>query len=314
MGRLATVQPNFVGVSLPSATGVNQALGAGQTVVLTEAEAVSAPVAALVTLGAVVLAAANSSPEPTRPQADKLAYLNQAVAQFTANTGGAVLLGSNVVTGPAAGVTYLANFLQVSPNNPKIATQTTTKNIIFPPYPGSGQVGNKTFADGAIVNNPPTVGAQAGGLSELNVFHVQGAVVSVAPLAKNWLNADGLAQTSRANTGTTTTSPTVTDTAAVATDTGRLVVGAGIPVNTYVGTVTPGVGYLLSSSPTSQVNVNATATATITAVLGSKTVTQWPAGTVPTFTASVGAVDYFQFVTYDGGRTWLNTLTLKGFA
>jgi hypothetical protein len=237
MGRLATVQPNFVGVSLPSATGVNQALGAGQTVVLTEAEAVSAPVAALVTLGAITLATANSSPEPTRPQADKLAYPNVNEAQFTATTGGTVYIGSNVVTGPAAGVTYVAGFLNVAANNPKVGTTTASKSIIFPAYPGSGQVGNKTFTETAIVNNPATVGAVSGGLTELNVFHVQGAVVSVAPVAKNWIAVGGVTQT-----------------------------------------------------------------------------VKWPAGTVPTFTASVGAVDYFQFVTYDGGTTWLNTVTIKGLA
>lgn len=237
MGRLATVNTGYVGVSLPSATGVNQALGAGQSVVLTEAEAVSAPVTSLVNLGAITLAAANSSPEPARPQADKLAYPNVFEAQFTSAAGGTVFVGSNVVTGPAAGVTYVNGFLNVAANNPKIATTTGTKNIIFPAYPGSGQVGTKTYSDPTIINNPPTVGAVAGGLTELNVFHVQGAVVSVAPLTKNWI-----------------------------------------------------------------------------AVGGTVATVKWPGGTVPTFTASVGAVDYFQFVTYDGGLTWFNSQTVKGLA
>ncbi len=53
-------------------------------------------------------------------------------------------------------------------------------------------------------------------------------------------------------------SATVADTAANASDHGEPISGAGIPPNTYVGTVTPGTGYLLSSSPISQVNVLAT--------------------------------------------------------
>jgi hypothetical protein len=310
MGRLATVASGFSGVSLPSATGVNQALGAGQTVVLTEAEAVSAPVTALVTLGAITLAAANSSPEPTRPQADKLAYPNINEAQFTATTGGTVYLGSNVVTGPAAGVTYVPGYLSVAANNPKIATTTATKNIVFPAYPGSGQVGTKTYSETAIVNNPPTVGAQPGGLSELNVFHVQGAVVSVAPLASQWLG-DGT--TNRSDScGTTSGSPTVTDVTITAADAGRSVSGSGIPVGSYVGAVTASTSFALVDAWGNA--VNATATASPTLVLGPKTKTLWPAGTVPTFTATVGAVDYFQFVTYDGGLTWFNTLTVKGLA
>lgn len=237
MGRLATVASGFTGVSLPSATGVNQALGAGQSVVLTEAEAVSAPVAALVTLGAITLASANSSPEPNRPQSDKLAYANVVATQFTLAAGGPVYVGSNVVTGPAAGVTYSTGFLQVAANNPKIASTTASKNILFPAYPGSGQVGTKTFTETSIINNPPIIGAQPGGLTELNVFHVQGAVVSVAPTGKNWIAVGGTTQT-----------------------------------------------------------------------------TKWAGGTVPTFTATVGAVDYFQFVTYDGGLTWFNTLKVLNFS
>jgi hypothetical protein len=52
----------------------------------------------------------------------------------------------------------------------------------------------------------------------------------------------------------------VSDLFIVAADTGRQVTGTGIPAGTYVGTVTPGIGFLLSASPISQANVNATAT------------------------------------------------------
>jgi hypothetical protein len=72
--------------------------------------------------------------------------------------------------------------------------------------------------------------------------------------------------------GTTRSSDVVTDPLAVAADVGRSIVGTGIPTNTYIGTVTPGVGYLLSSSPTSQINVNATATGSPSVTLGSTSV------------------------------------------
>jgi hypothetical protein len=54
--------------------------------------------------------------------------------------------------------------------------------------------------------------------------------------------------------------PAVTDSSITAADQGRGVSGSGIPANSYVGTVTPGVSFLLSSSATKQVNVNATTT------------------------------------------------------
>jgi hypothetical protein len=67
--------------------------------------------------------------------------------------------------------------------------------------------------------------------------------------------------------GTTASSPTVTDSAVTALDQGRAVTGTGIPASTFVGTVTPGVSYLLSSSATTQSNVNATATGSPTLTL-----------------------------------------------
>lgn len=60
--------------------------------------------------------------------------------------------------------------------------------------------------------------------------------------------------------GITSGSPTVTDAAIGAGDVGKAVTGTGIFGFNYVGTVTPGVSFLLSSSPTSQANINATAT------------------------------------------------------
>jgi hypothetical protein len=66
----------------------------------------------------------------------------------------------------------------------------------------------------------------------------------------------------------TSGSPTVTDTHILATDTGMSVLGVGIPPGTFVGTVTAGTSFLLSSSATSQVNVNATSAGNGTVVIG----------------------------------------------
>ena len=60
----------------------------------------------------------------------------------------------------------------------------------------------------------------------------------------------------------TSGSPTVTDANIQGSDNGHPVTGTGIPANTFVGTVTVGTSFLLSSSATSQVNVNATAAGT----------------------------------------------------
>lgn len=91
------------------------------------------------------------------------------------------------------------------------------------------------------------------------------AAVAGAVLAIGWeTGTAALSYTgaTRSDTcATTSGSATVTDTSIVAADQGRVVTGAGIPANTYVGTVTPGASFLLSSSPTSQANVTATATA-----------------------------------------------------
>jgi hypothetical protein len=68
----------------------------------------------------------------------------------------------------------------------------------------------------------------------------------------------------RSDTAATVTlnSPTVLDAGIQASDIGDTVTGTGIPAGTFVGTVTAGTSFLLSSSATSQVNVNATANGT----------------------------------------------------
>jgi hypothetical protein len=71
---------------------------------------------------------------------------------------------------------------------------------------------------------------------------------------------------------TTSGSATVSDTSITSADQGRIITGTGIPANSYVGTVTSGVSFLLSSLTDTQANVNATASGTITATI--KTI--WP--------------------------------------
>jgi hypothetical protein len=80
--------------------------------------------------------------------------------------------------------------------------------------------------------------------------------------------AFAVTDTVRTDTVTVTSgSATVTDASITAADQGRPVTGTGIPAGSYVGTVTPGTSFLLSSSPTSQVNVNGTASGS-SAIIG----------------------------------------------
>lgn len=274
MGRSVTVKTGFTGVFLPNTFGFNSSFNAGDTTILTNAEW-----AALATVSPGAFAALTdngNAAEPVRPTNDKFAEPITNVAQFTATTGGAVQNGVNIVTGPAAGVTYAATGFLAYPYD---------NNSVF----------------------PAVVGSKTGGQTELEVYHIQGAVVSVAPVAKQWIyyRQDAAAVTTNA-------SPVVADAAITAADFGRPVAGTNIPASSFVGTVIPGVSFRISSSATTQTDANATGSGTVTATIGS--VVKWPAGTVPTFTASVGAIDYFKFLSPDGGFTWYNVLTVKGLA
>ena len=80
-----------------------------------------------------------------------------------------------------------------------------------------------------------------------------------------------------ASCGTTSGSDSVTDASIVAGDYGSAVIGPGIPAGTYVGTVTAGVSFLLSSTSGSQTNVNATATGTVSLQIGPERL--WLSGT-----------------------------------
>jgi hypothetical protein len=143
-----------------------------------------------------------------------------------------------------------------------------------------------------------------------------------------------------AGCGTTSGSATVTDTAIAAADFGKAVTGAGIPANTFVGTVTASTSFLLSSSPTSQVNVNATATASVSLTIANgyareaivNNTTNWPVPTqtgaapsqvangvavsFPTSTAAWGAYIVgqvlFDAATAGNARSWGCTPTKSG--
>jgi len=78
---------------------------------------------------------------------------------------------------------------------------------------------------------------------------------------------------------TTNGSATVTDTSITAADLGKAVTGTGVPANTYVGTVTVGASFLLSSTIGSQTNVNATATNNpVSLTIGGSIQTKLPTG------------------------------------
>jgi hypothetical protein len=195
MGKLVTVNQGYSAVLLPSTYGLRN-YNPGDQVTVTDAEYAAFNAA---TTQAITLTT-SGLPDPARPSSDKFAE-SVATQTFSAASGGTLTTGVNVVTGPAGGVTYATGFLTVAANNP-----------------------------GA---SPAVVGPVSGSQTDIELYHIQGAVVSVAPTAKGWFS-----------TGTT----------------------------------------------------------------------KWPGGVVPTFTASVGAIDYFRFITPDGGVTWYNVNTTKGLA
>jgi hypothetical protein len=141
-----------------------------------------------------------------------------------------------------------------------------------------------------------------------------GAILNTHLLAWTYAQAFRLAALRTDTAGTTSASATVTDTSILAADQGRPVSGTGIPTGSYVGTVTPGTSFLLSSSPTSQVAATATVTnasASITLASAARDANEaivlspivWPDGSTGTFTTDTastafpGAIDAYH-VTY----------------
>lgn len=83
-----------------------------------------------------------------------------------------------------------------------------------------------------------------------------------AALCGTWAN-----KTATLSATTVSASPTVTAAGITGDDLHKAVTGAGIPASSYIGVVTPGVSFGLSSSATVNTPVNATASATITATI-----------------------------------------------
>jgi hypothetical protein len=263
MGKLVTVKTGYVAVLLPNKSGDGSLrnYSPGDQVTVTDAEYAAFNAA---TLAAITLTTPGL-PDPFRKPTSSAATLYQTAA-FTTTAGGTIGLGTNFVTGPAGGVTYVPGFLTVPADAPSSSV----------------------------------VGPKSGSVSSVNLFHKQGAVVSVAPTSKLWFGG-----TYRTDTATTQTSTTVLDTAIQASDVGRAVSGSGIPAGATISAVSAGVSFTLSAAATTSV---------VGVQLALGPLTLWPAGTVPTFTASANALDFFHFETYDGGSTYVNTLTTKGLA
>lgn len=124
-------------------------------------------------------------------------------------------------------------------------------------------------------------GSQNSNLDQIVVPYGAGGLVGAVPHAAltQWFNATDYfnfyvyAENNKKSqtVGTTNGSATVTNSLIQASDLGAPITGTGIPANSYVGTVTPGVSFLLSSSTSSQVNVNATATGSVVAQIGPRT-------------------------------------------
>lgn len=121
-------------------------------------------------------------------------------------------------------------------------------------------------------------GSQNANLDQIVVPYGAGGLVGAVPhahltqwfAASDYFNFYVYAENNKKSqtVGTTSGSATVTNPLIQATDLGAPITGTGIPANSFVGTVTPGVSFLLSSANSSQSNVNATATASVVAQIG----------------------------------------------
>jgi hypothetical protein len=143
--------------------------------------------------------------------------------------------GTNPCTG---GVAALSSTLTILPPTYFVTCSTTTCTGVFTPARLTGTF-NTGGASGTIAVDEPT--------------HEPRPCVAPANCFPG--NGPGRTDTATVSSG----SATVLDASVQATDTGDPVSGTGIPPGTFVGTVTVGTSFLLSSSSTSQVNVNASA-------------------------------------------------------
>lgn len=215
-----------------------------------------------VTLAAVTSRAADhlltTTERETMGPGGAFPYLEDGVIYTTADTG--TILTSFEVSPYAANDTS---------GRAAIATYTATQGVLTPGNvdAGAGALHQITVNDAAPIAIPTPINL-SDNMTQTMTFEV-------------FL----VGQRTDASCATTNSNPVVADAAVVATDLGRTVTGTGIPANTFVGTVIPGTSFRLSSSPTSQADVNATASNNpVSLVIGGTM------GTV-TFQAS-GAVHY----------------------
>jgi hypothetical protein len=141
------------------------------------------------------------------------------------------------------GVTALTSNLKVSSAAYAITCSTTLCTGNFQPTRLTGTFTIPTGATGTVAIDQPTR-----------------EPAPCNPATQNCFGGNGPGRTDTATV--TSGSATVLDSSIQASDVGDVVSGTGIPAGTFVGTVTAGTSFLLSSSATSQVNVNATASGT----------------------------------------------------
>jgi hypothetical protein len=152
-------------------------------------------------------------------------------------------------------------------------TSVTIKNVTF-------STGSTTVLDTAIA--AADSGQPVSGVGVPAATTISSVIPGVSFVMNHAATANGTSVKIGSAT-VTSGSATVLDSRAAAADLHKLVTGAGIPANTFVGTVTPGVSFKLSSSDTTQVDVPATASGTLV------NVTTTPARAIP---AQTGILQY----------------------
>ncbi len=189
------------------------------------------------------------------------------------------------------------NVATASPNeidvdNPNPITVSASIEIAGVKYRASfnGQTSVTIGSGGMVQSDPLPVDVTAG-----TVIYVWTYVLPTVSWYANAVSStptgSGGSSSLRTDTATVTSgSSTVTDTSIVSTDYGKPVSGTGIPANTYVGTVTAGASFLLSSTSGSQTSVNATGNGSSVSVGGDLTGTNISSATIPDATGK------FQYV------------------
>ncbi len=249
--------------------------------------------------------AGGTNPDPSDPAVPELLQVSRA----------AVLASDS---GTARRVTIQGDFIS-SPNNAAGTVRLTDlrSGIVTDLTTGNGGVVSWTPQSGStpdtIVIQVPAVGSGfTPGPKQMSLISAasNGAVSSVNGLTLHVLGAAG--GTSRTDSATTSDPRRVADTAAAAADVGRTVTGTGIPANSTITAVTPGVGFLMDNPSTT----NGTSNVTITKVDTGVSITRTGGQNVAT-DPSVVAGDVGRTVAFTGpgqdysGRTILSVNTVN---